>query len=708
MSIVTPDAGVTIRYTNNGDFPTAASTLYSTAFNVTQTRVIRAIAISSNPSILPSFVESNTYFINVAPHTCKIISLSGSGVAALLGGTNSTPNSGFEMFNENFVKIDEGYGQTNKHGNDSWAYQQRGIDFIMRDQYGYDYAVQEQLFQASPRDKFQRIILKPAANDNYPFETGGAHIRDAFVHTLSERCNLNLDERKWEPCVVYLNGQYWGVYEIREKVDDSDYTDYYYSRDGDEIDYIKTWGGTWAEYGDMNQWNTLYNYIQTNNMAVPANYANVESQLNVLSLMDYIIINVQTVCSDWLNWNTSWWHSNDNVVKWRYSLWDMDATFNHYINYTGIPTQAPTADPCDVEDPGVDDPEGHLALLNKLFENPDVYDLYINRYADLNNTCFSCPYMLALLDSMIAEIQPEMPRQIARWGGSMATWNTNVQNLRNFILTRCTVIDQGIVDCYSVTGPYTITIIINGSGSVQVNTVTITTSPWTGDYFGGNPIDLTAIAIGTGQFINWTINGTTITDPTNPNFTLNLTNNVTITANFTNCTPPVTCDDSNCGTTDSYDAATCTCSNVPITPPNCDDSNCGTTDTYNTATCQCEHTPITPPNCDDGLCGTTDSYDTATCQCVNTPITPPNCDDGLCGTTDSYDAVTCNCVNTPITPPNCDDGLCGTTDSYDAVTCNCVNTPITPPNCDDGLCGTMDSYDAATCNCVKTPITPPN
>ncbi|MBK8474643.1 MAG: CotH kinase family protein [Sphingobacteriales bacterium] len=348
VGIVTPDPGITIRYTNNGDFPTAASTLYTAPFNVTQTRVIRAIAISSNPSILPSFVESNTYFINVAPHTCKIISLSGSGVAALFGGTNSTPNSGFEMFNENFVKIDEGYGQTNKHGNDSWAYNQRGIDFIMRDQYGYDHAVQEQLFQSSPRDKFQRIILKPAANDNYPFSTGGAHIRDAFVHTLSERCHLNLDERKSEPCVVYLNGQYWGVYEIREKVDDNDYTDYYYNRDGDEIDYIKTWGGTWAEYGDMNQWNTLYNYIQSNNMAVPANYANVESQLDILSLMDYVIINVQTVCSDWLNYNTSWWHSNDNVVKWRYALWDMDATFNHYINYTDIPSQQPTSDPCDV------------------------------------------------------------------------------------------------------------------------------------------------------------------------------------------------------------------------------------------------------------------------------------------------------------------------------------------------------------------------
>lgn len=128
----------------------------------------------------------------------------------------------------------------------------------------------------------------------------------------------------------------------------------------------------------------------------------------------------------------------------------------------------------------------------------------------------------------------------------MATWNNNVQNLRNFILTRCTVIDQGIVDCYNVTGIYTITITIVGNGSVQVNTVTVTTSPWTGDYFGGNPIDLTAIPIGTGQFVSWTINGVPVANPNDPNLNINLTGNITITATFTNCTPPATCDDNNC------------------------------------------------------------------------------------------------------------------------------------------------------------------
>ena len=123
----------------------------------------------------------------------------------------------------------EGDGYTNKHGNDSWAYAQRGIDFITRDKLGYNYALKHQIFARTPRDRFQRVILKAAANDNYPFCTigpgvnGSAHIRDAYCHTLSQDGHLALDERTYEPCVLYANGQYWGVYELREKVDDADF-----------------------------------------------------------------------------------------------------------------------------------------------------------------------------------------------------------------------------------------------------------------------------------------------------------------------------------------------------------------------------------------------------------------------------------------------------------------------------------------------------
>ena len=73
-------------------------------------------------------------------------------------------------------------------------------------------------------------------------------------------------------------------------------------------------------------------------MSDGANYAYVQSELSTQSLIDYFVLNSYTVTSDWLNWNTAWWRGlnpDGDKRKWRYVLWDMDATFGHYINFTG-------------------------------------------------------------------------------------------------------------------------------------------------------------------------------------------------------------------------------------------------------------------------------------------------------------------------------------------------------------------------------------
>ena len=76
-----------------------------------------------------------------------------------------------------------------------------------------------EIFRTKERDNYQRLIIKSAANDNYTFayKNSGAHIRDAYVQSLSQIADLRIDERSYEPCVLFLNGEYWGLYEIREK-----------------------------------------------------------------------------------------------------------------------------------------------------------------------------------------------------------------------------------------------------------------------------------------------------------------------------------------------------------------------------------------------------------------------------------------------------------------------------------------------------------
>lgn len=492
LNITSPDPNVTIRYTTNGSTPTAASPVVSGPISINNTTVVRAISISSTPSIPASFVETNTYFINDV-HTVPVLSISGNQVSNLLGGSYLEPEGALEYFNSSQVLVDEATGYFNKHGNDSWAYDQRGIDFVAQDQLGTNYALQDQIFRSKTRDEYQRLIIKAAANDNYPFENGGAHIRDAYVHSLSQIGELKIDERSYEPCILYVNGQYWGVYDMREKVDDSDFTDYYYNQDVPYIQYLKTWGGTWAEYGGpqaITDWNTLKNYILSNDMSIPANFDFVSAQYSWKSLVDYIVLNSYVVCSDWLNWNTSWWRGLDTLgtkEKWRYTLWDMDATFGHYINYTGVPSTAPDADPCNADnlpDPGG---QGHVPILNALMANPIFEQYYISRYADLSNTIFSCDFMISHLDSLIDIIQPEMQRQINKWGGTLAVWQSNVQDLRDFINDRCAEITDGMIDCYNLTGPFQITILVDppGSGKVEINSLVLNSYPWTGTYYGG-------------------------------------------------------------------------------------------------------------------------------------------------------------------------------------------------------------------------------
>lgn len=522
VAITCPDATATIRYTTDGSVPTTASTLYSGPVNIAATTVLRAKAFSVEQ---PSFTQSGTYFINVS-HTVPIVSIAGAGggsVASLLNGNSSlTPQGFFELWEADQSFVDKGEGEFNKHGNDSWSYDQRGFDFIMRDQFGYNNDVEHQIFPETDRTHFQRLILKPGASDNYPFETGGAHIRDAFIHTLSAKADLKLDERTWRPCVVYLNGQYWGVYEIREKADDADYTEYYYDQDKFNLHYLKTWGGTWEEYGAPNAqpaWDNLLNFINTNNMGVATNFNYVDSLYNWESLVDYFVLNSYVVNQDWLNWNTSWWRGlnpNGDKKKWRYSLWDMDATFGHYINYTGIPDDTPDADPCNAEnlpDPGG---QGHTAILSKLIaENPMVEQYYIARYADLLNTHLSCDYLNFLLDSMIAQVQPEMAAHCARWGGSMAGWQANVQALYDFIDARCTALQQGMIDCYSLTGPYDIIVDVSPAlaGEVKVNSVWAPTYPWTASYFGGMNTNFIAKANVGYMFDHWEFTANTMLLP---------------------------------------------------------------------------------------------------------------------------------------------------------------------------------------------------
>jgi hypothetical protein len=523
VSLYNSEPNSVIRYTLDGSLPTGTSTLYSSPITISSTSVLKAITISSDPAILTSFVLFNTYFINVS-HTLKVVSIAGTQLTTLANGNSGLePNGSIEYFDTNKVRTSKAYGSFNSHGQDSWANDQRSLDFVARDEMGYTDALHEKIFPYSDRDEFQRFILRAAGDDNYPAahhsaNAGSAHLRDAFVHMLAMRGGLDLDVRGADKCVIYINGQYWGVYDLRERCDDHDFTDYYYGQNKYEIQYLERWGSRWAEYGGntaLNAWDTFYSWIMSHNMANAADYATVTSQLDVQSLADYIIVNALVNCTDWLNYNTGWWRGlnpNGGHQKWGYILWDNDATFAFYINYTGIPDTSRYAPLCQVETGGLSDPDGHLDLLGHLRQNPDFNHFYISRYADLMNTAFSCGEMLGQLDAWTAMIDPEMAQHATRWNGTYGEWLTNVARLRNFVAARCSLVSTSMNGCYNTTGPYNITVDADprNAGKVQMNSMTIDQFPWNGFYFGGLAVNMRAVVTDTVnfQFDHWTSNST--------------------------------------------------------------------------------------------------------------------------------------------------------------------------------------------------------
>lgn len=499
---VTPSNSLTIYYTTDGSEPTTGSNVYvSTPISTSTTTVIRAYAVSSDATILPSFMETNTYFINetIDSHYGVVSVSGGTPLNQLFGGTQNNPRTHLEYFENQTFKT-EGFGAADKHGNDSWAYQQRGIDVETYDEYGYNNAYKHQFFSdpnmnVSPRAEFQHIMLKAAASDNYSSSNNmgkpSCHMRDAFVQSYQFRSGLELDGRRNKHVIVFKNAAYWGIYELREAFE-GDYTDYYYDQPSDSIDNLAFWGGLQIRNGSDTGWVNLYNFIMSNSMTNVANYAYVDSKLNFKSLVDYMVYNSYVVNSDFINWNSAWWRgraTQGDKKKWRYWSWDMDNVYDLGENFSGLPTTDMNSDPCDYtnEFQNAGPNMGHPDILDKLLANPDFKAYYINRYADLINTALKCDKIMPHFDYFKTILTPEMPRQIAKWGGTMVEWNKNMDTLEAKINRRCTYIQSAIVSCYNVTGPFNITVDVQppGAGNVKLNSLNLSNYAWSGSYFGG-------------------------------------------------------------------------------------------------------------------------------------------------------------------------------------------------------------------------------
>lgn len=587
ISIEAPQGDFKVRYTKDGSIPTKESQIFENKITLKKSAIIKIRCFSDDQGILPGQIDFGTYFINEIPSTLPVFSVSGAGDVVELaeGHRELNPVASVEVFDPQGNIIGRSFGELDSHGQDSWVNPQRSLDWISRDEMGYDSGIRQKLFNYSERDEYQRLIFRASGDDNYPAvedeaHKGSTHIRDEYVHTLVQNAGMHLDVRAVERCLLFLNGEYWGVYSIREKPDDHDYTDFRYKQDKYDLQFLKTWGWNWAEYGEdkaMKDWETFRKYILNSDVSMDDVFKNIEDQLDIVSLMDYMITNLSVVSSDWMNYNTGWWRGlnpEGEHKKWGYIMWDNDATFNYYINYSGVPDRSPNAKACDINEisnymdiffpPDTSEViypkdsvfwEGewyywgpdtvqvfpdlgkHEKIFIKLLENNiEFRNLYFSRYADMTNTAFSCSNMLHVLDSLVSIIRPEMPRHITRWGRSLEEWEENITTLREFIAQRCERIDDGLAECYDLSGPYNLTLMTEpeNTGIIKLNTLIHSDLPWSGNYFGDMKNKIEIQAEGSNKFLYWKSKkgNITIQNPTNTITEIDIKNQDTLVAVF--------------------------------------------------------------------------------------------------------------------------------------------------------------------------------
>ena len=236
VTITATEDNATLHYTLDGNLPTANSPVYTEPLVISNTTVVKAISLSNDPSILPGKIAFNTYFIDET-FTLPVYSVAADQIQDLANGQGELrPIGSIEYFNEAQERASASYGELNRHGQDSWVNPHRSLDWVSRDEMGYSKAVFGQQFDHTERDEYQRLMFRASGDDNYPATNmpqhqGSTHIRDEYVHTLALEGGMELDVRAVKRAILFLNGDYWGVYGLRTRPVDHDYTKYFYDQD---------------------------------------------------------------------------------------------------------------------------------------------------------------------------------------------------------------------------------------------------------------------------------------------------------------------------------------------------------------------------------------------------------------------------------------------------------------------------------------------
>jgi hypothetical protein len=549
-----------IRYTTDGSDPDTTSMLYESPLILAQTTVVRAKAFQQG--MLPSKITTHTYFINCS-HPLPVISLSTTpanfwdneyGIYVL--GDNAEPE--MPHYGANYwqdwerpihVEFFEPDGQLAFHldagtkifGGWTRMNPQKSLAIYARNQYGYD-KIEYPIFPDKPIGEFESIILRNSGNDwNYTM------LRDAFMTGLVKE--IDLDIQAYRPAIVYLNGEYWGIHNVREKINEH-FLAANRHVSSDNIDLLEN-DGIPIE-GDAEYYNSMIHFLETNDISRSENYEQIKTFMNVDNFINYQVAQIYFDNWDWPGNNLKYWRPRTQSGKWRWILYDTDFGFNLYKDQD---SQANTLEFATATDgPEHPNPPWSTFIFRTLLENTQFRNEYINRSCDFLNTIFLPARVLQILNLYKTAIEPEIGDHLTRWEGSIDFWNSEIQKLETFATQRPSHLRNHIRDKWDLGNPASLTIHISpvDAGKVKINSIIPQQYPFNGIYFRNVPLQISAIPAYGYEFSQWTGDFSN----SDANMELSLTQNMNITANFEpadDYTAPVVINEINYHSSDSYD-----------------------------------------------------------------------------------------------------------------------------------------------------------
>lgn len=532
--VTCPDSG-TFRYTLDGKTPTASVGILKTSGSVItldSSKVLKIRTLKAGKHI--SNIWMGTYLIKQPNITLPIISI----------GVNPDSAS-YLITNIDKINEKEGYIQyLDKKGN---LLTQFGANLTIHGNYSStfpqkSFRIETRSWLDSSDINFRLYGNKKIYNfKNFNLRNAGVdwmrgHIRDFLTCQLMP--STDNDYSAGKQVLVYLNGSYYGLGEIREKID-NDFCAENHDIDPDSIDML-SYSGT-INHGSDSAWNGLRNQCNALNLAIDSNFNKVAKYIDLDNWIDYFATQIYIGNTDWPGNNIKWWRPQRKEGKWRYILWDLDFGW-------GIPWSSGTIPVTQDNLPGI--VNGSLPVAS-LFKNAGFRRKFINRYADLMNTIFRYEVpgagnvnVFSLMKSYFDTLDKEMPRAFSRWpnpgasvSGASSSYNDWKQKYGDMLIwardrpkNARIHVKNSFSSTTSDTVSITFTVSPAGAGRIRVNSIypNIGTG-WKGTYYKGVPVTVTAIPNPGYTFQNWNINNA----DTNPTTSKDFTTAQTVTAYFT-------------------------------------------------------------------------------------------------------------------------------------------------------------------------------